>query len=135
MVKKQPTTIAFDFDETLYNEMTNGWQPNWAVLKLLRDLHKAGHRVVIVTARYEPGTEPHNRFYQKVEQGALPSVDLFVDKYIRFDIPRYYTNQELKARTLVELGASILIDDREIERNAAQHEGIAVYDPQFISDI
>jgi len=131
-MKKAHATIAFDFDETLYNETENGYVPNKAVLKLLSDLHKEGHSVMIVTARHEPGTEPNSRFYQKVAKGLLPRVDLFVDKHIPFDIAVYYTNLELKAQKLVALGVDILIDDREIERNAAHNQGITTYDPRFI---
>lgn len=128
----KPLVVAFDFDETLYNQTADGYEPNRAVLGLLHEFHAQGVRVVVVTARHEPGKEPKSKFYEKVKQGKLPRVDDFLDKNVDFDIDVYYTNQNLKVDTLLELGVFIFIDDNEIERLSAQQEGIMAYDPRDI---
>ncbi len=119
----EQNTYSFDFDNTLirYQTLEDGdveyIGPHKENIQLAKDLAAEGNRIIIVTSRFEP-TGP------KKPWDDAPNPDELIAE---FDLPIeevHYTNGDLKAQKLVELGVSKHWDDDEDEVAAAAAAGL-----------
>ena len=121
--EKEQNIYSFDFDNTLirYHTLEDGdveyIGPHEENIQLAKDLASAGNKIIIVTSRFAP-TGP------KKPWDDAPSPDELIAE---FGLPIeeiYYTNGDLKAQKLIELGVSKHWDDDEDEVAAAEEAGI-----------
>ena len=106
---KNGKVVTFDFDNTLvfHHEMLDDdgeddWRfggINQPMVALLKKFQQKGYTVMIVTAR------------RKVLEKPRFAVSTYLEK-LKIDVPVFYTEGELKAQKLYELGSSI---DRDWE--------------------
>ena len=121
--EEEQNIYSFDFDNTLirYHTLEAGdveyIGPHEENIQLAKDLASAGNKIIIVTSRFAP-TGP------KKPWDDAPSPDELIAE---FGLPIeeiYYTNGDLKAQKLIELGVSKHWDDDEDEVAAAEEAGI-----------
>ena len=121
--EEEQNIYSFDFDNTLirYHTLEDGdveyIGPHEENIQLAKDLASAGNKIIIVTSRFAP-TGP------KKPWDDAPSPDELIAE---FGLPIeeiYYTNGDLKAQKLIELGVSKHWDDDEDEVAAAEEAGI-----------
>jgi len=114
---------SFDFDNTLirYHTLEDGdveyIGPHQDNIQLAKDLAAQGNKVIIVTSRYRTSGP-------KKPWDDAPNPDELIAE---FDLPIeevYYTDGNLKASKLTELGVSKHWDDDEDEVAAAEAAGI-----------
>lgn len=110
--------VTFDFDDTLtepeFDDVDEIWvsgmDPKEPVIDQMREFAEDGHEIRIVTTRSEIGG---GRFvFEFVEEHDLPVSGI------------HFTEGDLKAETLDELGAVIHFDDSTNELAAAEDRGI-----------
>lgn len=110
--------VTFDFDDTLtepeFDEedeiWVSGMDPNAEALDRMRELAEAGHEIRIVTTRSEIAG---GRFvFEFVEDHDLPVSGI------------HFTDGDLKADTLEELGSAAHFDDSVSELAEARSRGI-----------
>ena len=116
---KNGKVVTFDFDNTLvfHHEMLDedghdDWKfggINQPMVALLKKFQQKGYTVMIVTARKKHLEKP------------IYAVDTYLQK-LKIDVPVFYTEGELKARKLYELGSSLHFDD-----DPKEHEGIVAF--------
>tara|TARA_R110001592_G_scaffold148728_1_gene373941 strand:- start:32 stop:1261 length:1230 start_codon:yes stop_codon:yes gene_type:complete len=116
---KNGKVVTFDFDNTLvfHHEMfdeegDDDWRfggINQQMVATLKKFQQKGYSVIIVTARRKALEKP--RF----------AISTYLDK-LDIDVPVFYTEGQLKAQKLYELGSSLHFDDCPKE-----HEGIVAF--------
>ena len=112
---KNGKVVTFDFDNTLvfHHEMLDDdgeddWRfggINQPMVATLKKFQQKGYTVMIVTARRKHLEKP--RF----------AVSTYLEK-LKIDVPVFYTEGELKAQKLYELGSSLHFDDCPREHEA-----------------
>jgi len=138
-----PLIATFDFDNTLafshWGEEEDDWVfdgPNQEIINTLRDYHREGTKVYIITSRYKevkdedgnwysfhPRTKPSKKYFK----GYQMPVWNFVQKYGLPIEDVIFTNGEIKSKAedgLIEIGSEIHYDDDIDEINAAQEAGV-----------
>jgi len=116
-----PLAITFDFDSTLieyeydedYGFVMVGTKKE--ILADLKEAKRAGSEVFIVTSRMQ--SDEGDRPFSISVQDWLERENVEVDGV-------YFTNGDLKARTLLELGSILHYDDDAEEIYAAENVGI-----------
>jgi FMN phosphatase YigB (HAD superfamily) len=128
---------SFDFDNTLirYHTLEDGdveyigdHEEN---IQLVKDLAADGHKVIIVTSRFEPKRRDEKTGYPiKHPNDKAPSPDeLIATRGLPID-EIWYTSGEHKAKKLADLGVTHHWDDDKEEVAAAEAVGIgATYVP------
>ena len=121
--EEEQNIYSFDYDNTLirYHTLEDGdveyIGPHEENIQLAKDLASAGNKIIIVTSRFAP-TGPKKPWDDAPSPGELIA---------EFGLPIeeiYYTNGDLKAQKLIELGVSKHWDDDEDEVAAAEEAGI-----------
>ena len=123
---------SFDFDNTLirYHTLEDGdveyIGPHEKNIQLVKDLANDGHKVIIVTSRFEPKKRDKKGFpIKRPWDDALSPEELIA----KFDLPIeeiYYTSGNLKTKTLAALGVTHHWDDDKDEVEAALAAGLGV---------
>lgn len=125
-------TVSFDFDSTLnlirhdekWGMVDDG--PNLEMLKKLKQHKQNGDVVLIVTARTEKNEGYFNYGLEKGDPGYAGTVKEFVSVHNLPVDKIYFTNGQLKAKTLLDLGVELHYDDDDREVKACQDVGIDV---------
>ena len=142
--------VTFDFDDTLslshWGEEEDDWVydgPYEKMMDLLRDYHKKGSKIYIVTSRHKEMQDEEGKWFRH-----MPKVDPPRKYFKEFQMPVWefvkkhgipvvdviFTNGEVKAEAgngLVSVGSDVHHDDDPEEIRAAERVGIkaVVSDP------
>jgi hypothetical protein len=120
--------VTFDFDCTLvvaeydrrWRAMVPKRQPNAEMIDRMWEYHEAGYTVGIVTARDESGEGLMEGY------GCISVPDFVAEHNLPVDFIRY-TNNQLKAPLLLELGSELHHDDDYAEIECCKRHGVNVY--------
>tara|TARA_R110002020_G_scaffold29001_3_gene91831 strand:- start:844 stop:1344 length:501 start_codon:yes stop_codon:yes gene_type:complete len=125
LVEGEQKIYSFDFDSTLIRYRSDPDDPPNVVydgpheenIQLAKQLAAQGNKIIIVTSRMEP--QGPKKWW---DDSPLPE-DIISDHELPIEAV-YYTNGNLKADKLLELGVSKHWDDDEEEIAAAEEAGI-----------
>lgn len=122
--KQKVYSFDYDFTTVKYKRDPNNEDrilydgPNQDIIEKMKELHAAGNKVIIVTAR--------KKVDKKVSFDTSPSPEELVDQLSLPVKEIHYTNGKLKANTLKQLGVQKHWDDDREELAAAEGAGVNV---------
>ena len=124
----EPRTITFDFDNTImmtrpdedWGQVVDG--PNKDVIKLMKKHKQMGDKVLVVTSRLKRNETGGP--YDRDHPAHMPSVADYLEKFNISVDDVIFTDGDLKAEKLVELGSDLHFDDDEEELKAANEKNI-----------
>lgn len=125
MNKDNRKVISFDFDDTIafWNESTDASILNEKIYKAMERHKKEGHKVIVVTTRYEMMWK-----YETLDD--LRRWDI-LGPLVEEQSDVHFTDHEWKKDTLLKLGVSRHYDDNKYELallKETEIEGIWVHD-------
>lgn len=115
------TKVSFDLDDTLGFNSDDGPIPRPKYIKAFKDHVENGDTVIIVTSRRESEDD------RRQVKGFLKSMNLP-------EVPIYYTNGDLKAKTIKAQDVNLHYDDDNREHQALKKIGIK-YVSSFDDDL